>query len=91
MEALMPIMKLVHGALNVYALLVMASVVLSWLTFGGADHPSMHKAQQFLHTVTDPFLGPLRQLLMPITSSIGLDFSPLAGMFLLRFISSMLP
>lgn len=87
----MPIMKLVHGALNVYALLVMASVVLSWLTFGGADHPSMHKAQAFLHTITDPFLGPLRQALMPLSMRIGLDFSPLLGIYILHFIAGKLP
>ncbi len=91
MEALIPIFGLVRAGLRLYSFLILASVILSWVTFGGADHPSMHRAQQFLHTVTDPFLGPIRQLMMPLTSGIGLDFSPLAGMFLLNFISSMLP
>jgi uncharacterized protein YggT (Ycf19 family) len=91
MEALLPIFGLIRLGIQLYTFLILASVILSWVTFGGADHPSMHRAQQFLHTVTDPFLGPLRQLLMPLTQGIGLDFSPLAGIFLLNFIAKMLP
>ena len=91
MEALIPILGLVRHGIQLYSFLILASVILSWLTYGGADHPSMHRAQQFLHAVTDPYLGPIRQALMPITMRIGLDFSPLAGIFLLNFISKMLP
>lgn len=91
MDAIIPILGLVRVALNIYGYLVLASVLLSWLTFGGADHPSMHKAQEFLHTITDPFLGPLRQALMPLSTRIGLDFSPFLGILILRFIANRLP
>ena len=91
MDALIPIFGLVRVALNLYSFLILGSVILSWITFGGADHPSMHTAQEFLHKVTEPFLGPLRQALAPLSQGIGLDFSPLLGLFILRFIASMLP
>ncbi|MAF09736.1 hypothetical protein CMK11_04730 [Candidatus Poribacteria bacterium] len=91
MDALIPIFGIVRTALHLYSFLVLASVLLSWFTFGGADHPSVHRAQELLHTATEPFLGPLRQAFMPITMRIGLDFSPMLGIFILNRIAQFLP
>lgn len=84
------LLRLLRFALQVYEGLIVAMVLLSWFTLGGAGHSSIYRAQEFLQRVTDPFIGPIRQALYPITSRIGLDFSPIIAIMLLGFIARML-
>lgn len=85
------ILRLIRWALQLYQGLIVVMVLLSWFTLGGAGHTSIYRAQEFLHRLTEPFVGPIRQALWPITSRIGLDFSPVLAIFLLSFIARMLP
>ena len=77
--------------LRLYSYLILGSVLLSWFTIGGSGHPSIYRVQELLAQWTDPFLAPIRAVLSPITSSIGLDFSPMVGIMILWFISDRLP
>jgi len=91
MDPLLFLLHLAGIALRVYQGLIVAMVLLSWFTLDGSGHRSVYRAQEFLHRVTDPFVGPIRQALWPITSRIGLDFSPILAILLLSFIARMLP
>ncbi|GIX07541.1 MAG: hypothetical protein KatS3mg115_1944 [Candidatus Poribacteria bacterium] len=91
MEILGPILRLARLAIELYSWLILLSVLLSWFTIGGGGHPSVHRFQELLHRLTDPFLAPIRALLMPLTMRIGLDFSPMVGFFILHAIASFLP
>ena len=75
--------------LTLYTYVILISVLLSWFSIGGG-HPSLHRFQELLDRLTDPFLNPLRQALAPVSMRIGLDFSPLIGIMILQFIVMML-
>ena len=68
--------------LDIYSLFVFGSVIISWIQLP-PDNPVAH----FLHSMTEPLLAPVRQI-MPDMG--GLDFSPLVLLFGIRLIRSTL-
>lgn len=82
----MQIATLAVGLVDLYMLLVLARVVLSWI---GQD--DAHPVARLLVRLTAPLLEPLRRLVPAVG---GLDFSPalalLALMFLRRALSRLL-
>jgi YggT family protein len=71
-------MRLLATIIDLYSLVVLAAVVVSWL---GLDHRNAFAA--FVYQLTEPALGPIRNVLPPIG---GLDFSPMVLLLLLRFL-----
>ena len=72
-------MILILRLIDVYTLIVFAAVVMSWMQLSPTN-----PVAQFVHTVTEPALGPIRRALPTMG---GLDFSPmvlLIGLTLLR-------
>ncbi len=67
--------------IDLYSLIVVASVVVSW-----TNVPREHPAVRFLDRLTEPLLGPIRKVLPPMG---GIDFSPLALLIGLRFLASL--
>ena len=67
--------------IDVYSLIVVASVVVSWTTV-----PREHPAARLLAQLTEPVLGPIRKVLPPMG---GMDFSPLVLLIGLRFLTSL--
>ena len=67
--------------IDVYSLLVVASVVVSW-----SNVPREHPAVRLLHQVTEPVLGPIRKVLPPMG---GVDFSPLVLLIGLRMLTGL--
>jgi YggT family protein len=67
--------------IDVYSLLVVASVVVSW-----TNAPREHPAVRLLHQVTEPVLVPIRKVLPPMG---GIDFSPLVLLVGLRVLTSL--
>ena len=69
-----------------YSLVVFVAVILSWVRV-----PANNPVSQFVNTLTEPLLGPIRRAL-PVMA--GLDFSPmilLIGLQILkRFVASAL-
>lgn len=63
---------------DVYALVLIARVVVSWLP---VDPDST--AIRYLHEITEPVLAPIRRVL-PVLG--GFDFSPLVALLLLEWI-----
>lgn len=73
------IVELIGRLFDLYTLLIIARVVVSWL-----DVSRYHPAVRFLVDVTEPVLAPVRRLIPP---RAGLDLSPmvaLVGIWVLR-------
>ena len=64
--------------IEIYTYIVIGSVVISWINL-----PRENTARQFLETVTEPLLKPIRDVL---PQNAGLDFSPWVLLFLLQFL-----
>jgi len=64
---------------DIYSLVVLASVVVSWLSVS----PS-HPVVRFIHAATEPVLAPLRRVLPNIA---GLDLSPMLLLMALRVLA----
>jgi YggT family protein len=64
--------------IDLYSLIVLASVVLSWVQLS-PDHPLV----RFTHALTEPVLAPIRRVLPELG---GLDFSPMVLLVALRLL-----
>jgi YggT family protein len=69
-------MPLIASLLELYSFVVLAAVVISWLQLD-----PKHPVASIVYRLTEPILGPLRQVL---PSMAGLDFSPMVLLFLLQ-------
>ena len=67
--------------IDVYSLIVVASVVVSW-----TNVPREHPAARLLDQLTEPVLGPIRKVLPPMG---GVDFSPLMLLIGLRVLTGL--
>ena len=67
--------------IDVYSLIVVASVVVSWTNL-----PRDHPAVRLLHQLTEPVLVPIRKVLPPMG---GIDFSPLVLLIGLRVLAGL--
>lgn len=77
----MGMIKLVLAVLNVYSLLIMARVILSWVN----PNPRNELLLMVIR-VTEPVLAPLRALI-PIR---GLDLSPIVAWLLIRLLMNVI-
>jgi YggT family protein len=75
------IIRVITGAIWLETLLIIASVIISWLPIR-----QWHPLVRALHAVVDPVLRPFRRILPPIA---GFDFSPLLAILVLRAISTL--
>ncbi len=64
--------------LDIYSLIVFGSVIISWIQL-----PPDNPIANFLHSMTEPVLAPIRQV-MPDMG--GLDLSPLVLLFGIRLV-----
>lgn len=69
---------LLISLLDVYSLLIFGAVIISWVQL-----PPDHPIASFLHTVTEPLLGPIRKLLPDMG---GLDLSPMVLLLAVRLL-----
>lgn len=76
------IAQLLIRLIDLYVLVILARVVLSWLP---VDRDQAWA--RFLVDVTEPTVGPIRQVIPPIG---GMDFSPLVAMLLLQLVRNYL-
>jgi YggT family protein len=74
--------------ISLYTWVVIADVVLSWLmqlNIVNPYQPTVRSISQLLHSVTEPLLRPIRQML-PRAS--GIDFSPFVLLLACYFVQS---
>ena len=74
-------MPLLIQLIDLYSLIVLVSVVMSWMQM-----PPSNPIASFVHTMTEPLLDPIRRALPPMG---GLDFSPMVLLIGLRMIRSL--
>ena len=75
-------MRLISTLIDLYSLIVLAAVVVSWAQLAPA-----HPLRATLDRLTEPVLGPIRRVLPPVG---GLDLSPLVLLIALQLLGRLL-
>ncbi len=75
-------LNLIFSLLNLYTILILIRVLSSWI-----PNSREYQIVQFLIIITEPLLGRLRKIL---PQAGGVDLSPIAAIFLLEAIASVL-
>ena len=76
-------------AINIYALLILVRIVLSW--FPIASGGLMASVYGVLFSATEPVLGAVRRVVPPLRmGGMGLDLSPLIVLFGIRLLGGFL-
>ncbi len=81
------LLQIIFFILNVYELLLLGRVLLSW--FPNIDY--RNPLVQFLYEVTEPVLRPVRQWLGGMGMSGMMDFSPVVVFLVIRVLMIILP
>ncbi len=78
----MAIIELVDRAFQIYTFLLLARILMSWVSL--PDNPTVNVVVGFIQDVTEPYLGIFRRILpMARMGGAGIDFSPLIAFFVL--------
>ncbi|RKU06887.1 hypothetical protein C6501_18150 [Candidatus Poribacteria bacterium] len=80
---------LLREALNLYSLIVLVNVLLSWVVFG-TQNLTVRRIYLMTGKIVDPLLQPIRNLFYPMTRNLGIDFSPIILLILLQVLRSWL-
>jgi YggT family protein len=80
---LIAILRLIHLLLRIYLVVILAYVVLSWISPG-----TYNPAANLLTAIAEPVLQPIRRLIPPIA---GLDLSPLFAIIGIQAVTMLLP
>lgn len=75
-------MRLAAALIDLYSLVVLAAVVMSWVRMD-----RRHPLATIVYSLTEPVLAPIRRALPPIG---GLDFSPMVLLIALRALRRLL-
>tara|TARA_B100001250_G_scaffold414482_1_gene453151 strand:- start:7623 stop:7862 length:240 start_codon:yes stop_codon:yes gene_type:complete len=76
------LLNLIFSLLNLYTIIILFRVLSSWI-----PNSREYQIVQFLIIITEPLLGRLRKIL---PQAGGFDLSPIAAIFLLEAIASVL-
>ena len=79
----MVLLNAIAQFLNIYMLLLLIRILLSWFPNVNWSNPVFSTLSQ----LTDPYLNLFRSIIPPLG---GLDFSPILAFLLLRFLASSL-
>lgn len=85
------IMFFVLPALNIYLLLIIARIILSWLvSFNVVNlrNPIIGQIYSAIHMLTEPVMAPVRRIIPPIG---GLDLSPILIFLIINWLQWFLP
>jgi YggT family protein len=80
-------MQLVCIALTVYWVILIARIILSWVTMAGRVPDGIAPAARVVYDLTEPVLGLFRRVIPPLGP---LDISPIFVFIILGFIRSAL-
>ena len=82
-------MTIVCSLIQIYILLLVVRVVMSW--FPISPNGPAETVAGFLYMVTDPVLVPLRRILPPVRmGAMALDLSPIVAFFALTVLRGIL-
>jgi YggT family protein len=81
-----PVLWLIVTVIDIYFWILIAMVVVSWLTAFNIINRSNNVVRQIsyaLYRLTEPVLGPIRRIMPDLG---GLDISPIIAILILQFI-----
>lgn len=81
-----PFIWLLFTLIDLYFYVILATVIISWLTafnIINGSNPYVRQANYILRQLTEPLLAPIRRVLPDLG---GLDFSPIVLLLGLQFI-----
>ena len=79
------IIDLVNRAFQIYTILLIARILMSWVNL--PDNPTVNIVVRFIKDVTEPYLGIFRRILpMASMGGAGIDFSPIIAFFVLSYL-----
>jgi YggT family protein len=84
------LLQVLHMALGFYLWIIIASVILSWLTAFGivnSHQPFVQAVGRFLYAMTEPVMRPIRNRLPTMG---GVDLSPLIVIFIIYFLQALI-
>lgn len=84
MDAAFLITQSLANFLQIYTILIVVRILLSWFQTAGWANQIM----SFLSPITDPYLNIFRSFIPPLG---GIDISPILAIFLLQIIQNLLP
>ena len=82
-------MRLLGNLIDIYLLLLIGRILLSW--FPISPESPLSGVFSFLYRITEPVLGPIRRMLPPIgMGGMALDLSPIIVIFGLEILKNAL-
>jgi len=78
------LVRIISAVFEILNLLIIGRVIISWIRPNPSD-ARWGKVIKFIYDVTEPILGPIRELL-PRGGILGIDISPLIAIFALQII-----
>ena len=81
--------ELLKQLINIYMLVIILNVILSWVVFG-TQNLVIRRIYLVTGQFVDPLLQPIRTFMNPMTRNIGIDFSPIVLIVLLSILVSWL-
>ncbi len=85
-----PVLKLILTVIDLYIWIVVAGVILSWLTAFNVVNTTnrfVYMVGDFVHRITEPALAPIRRVL-PVMG--GFDLTPVALILILILVQDVL-
>ncbi|MBQ3053330.1 MAG: YggT family protein [Clostridia bacterium] len=64
---------------------IVADAILSWIP---SYNETVYRIRCVLQKITYPIMEPVRRLISPLTMRIGIDLSPIVGIFALELIAN---
>jgi len=80
--------RTISAIFEILNLLIIGRVIISWVRPNPGD-VRWRKVIKFIYDITEPILGPIRELL-PSGGILGLDLSPIIALFALSIIRNFL-
>jgi YggT family protein len=84
----MDVSCLISQVLNIYAIILFARIILSWVTMFWSPPPALTPVIRVIYELTEPVMAFFRRYIPPIG---GLDLSPLIIFIIIRFAASYFP
>ena len=85
-----PLFQLINAVFEIYIIIILVEVVLSWLTAFNVVNPYnklVATIRTFTNALTEPLLRPIRGLVFRVIPSMGgIDISPLILLLLIYFL-----
>jgi YggT family protein len=79
--------QLLNTALSVYAFILIARIILGWVTMFGRIPSSLTPLVRFIYEVTEPVMRFFRRFIPPVG---GLDLSPIVIFIIIRILQSII-